>query len=229
MARRKKEAAAQAALPIDDDPFAEEAAPAPGIKSDLRVEGVDPVACATADDGAAMTALDEFLGSPQKTPGPKVPAALAGVVEHVFSVDVEAEYRRLLDALELGSKRHDRAACRDALDRVERDTVMASRIHHAALLHLERYELDQRERRAAFRDEARRSLEAEKKAGTRNKMITEGDVEDWCLSAFGDEWRSLAENEATLKGTCKVLGEMVEAFRSRQATVRQLAAGTEKG
>lgn len=248
MARRKKEEEKTLFEVLkDDDPFAQAVVVTAEIKSDLPLPaemtpdqrnaarmGMEAVAetreavtkmeeRAAAGEGA--TALDEFIQ--EGRPGgqvPPIPEALAGVAEHVFSVDVDAEYRRLQESLELGPKRHDKGAVREALDRVERDTICAARIHRVARSHEERFELEMRERMAALRDEARRNLEAEKKAGTRAKQITEGDVEDFCIANFGDEWRAMQDNRNRVHGTCRVLEELVRAYQSRQATVRLLAS-----
>lgn len=215
MARRKKETVEVTARePGDDeDPFADP--PAAAVKSDF----IPP---------AKATPLDDFIAEGRSNGKvPAIPAALAGVVEHAFAVDVEKEYLRLLGSLELGSKRTDRAAIREALDRVDFDTVTAARIYRAAKAIEESHELDTRERIAALRDEARRNLEAEKEAGARKKQITEGDIEDFCVANFGDEWRAIAQNRSKIHGTVRALEELVLSYRSRQASVRQLAAASE--
>jgi hypothetical protein len=201
----------------DGDPFAESVDIAPGIKSDLPEPASAPA--------PESSAIDDFIqeGRPGG-PVPGVPEALSGIIEHVFSIDVDAEYKRLLGSLELGPKRHDKGAVRESLDRVERDTICAARIHRVARSHEERFEMEMRERTAALRDEARRHLEAEKKAGTRAKQITEGDIEDFCISNYGDEWRAMQDNRNRVHGTCRVLEELVKAYQSRQATVRLLAS-----
>lgn len=208
MARKKKEKAEDPFTPLDGGKPAEE------IKPDFNPD----------------EAMGEFLGGKEKDDGdngslaiPKVPDRYAGIVEHSFNIDVEKEYRRLDQHLELGPKRSDIGAVLEALDAVERNTVIARRIHRASVIALEQFELDVREREATFREAARQALEQEKAAGSRKKTITISDVEDYCIENFGDEWRSIAERRAQLKGVVEVLDEMTQSYRSRQATVRMLA------
>jgi hypothetical protein len=170
--------------------------------------------------------LDEMLESVDKKNGSRslsFPAGFGPIVEHAMTIDVGAEYERLRAGLELGDRRHEYGPVMEALDRVERDTVAARRLYRAAVVAHEAFEIDAREQIAALREKGRLALQEQKNEGTRSKAITNDDVEDWCVENFGDAWRAVSEKRAKLKGTAEVLGELAEAYRSRQATVRMLA------
>lgn len=172
------------------------------------------------------TPLDDFLDETTRAvPEPKLDPSIARIIELVYEVDVEAEYRRLTDRLRAGVVSLGRAARSQHLDAVEHDTVMAARIHQVAAAHLARWRIDLREREAVFRAEAVRQLSLEKGTAERKKQITISDVEDYCVGNYGDEWRSNQARTSRMEGAVAVLAELLAAYRSRQATLRDLCRG----
>lgn len=194
-------------------------------------EGAEVAADPPAETTEAADPFSEFVASAPPAKGgakgedvPELPGEIAGIVRLALTVDVEAEYRRLREALEpLGPRRLDPGAVLDALDRVESDTVAARRIHRAAVISRDLYELDVRPRVAALRDEAQLALAAEKDEGKRRKQITNDDVEDAIMVRHPDLWREIKRRRAEFEGVVEVLSEMVESFRSRQASIRAMA------
>jgi len=196
------------------DPFAG----GPGEKSTLPAEPADEV------PGGGRS-LEEFLaeGTPAARRQPAARGELEAISEMMFSLDLVAEYKRLESELRLGGMRTDRGSTLDALDRVDSNTMTAAKLHRMASAQLEGFELDARERQAAFREEARRQLEAEKEAGTRKKQITLEDISDYCLREWSDDWRDIESRRARYESVAQVMLELVLSYRSRQASLRQLA------
>lgn len=172
------------------------------------------------------TPLDDFLDETTRAvPEPRLDPSVERIINLVYEVDVEAEFRRLTGKLREGVTPLNRAARREQLDMVEHDTVVAARLHQVAAAHLVRWRIDLREREAVFRAEAVRQLSLEKGTAERKKQITISDVEDYCVGNYGDEWRSNSARTARLEGAVAVLAELLAAYRSRQATLRDLCRG----
>lgn len=163
-------------------------------------------------------------GNANKAAELPIPAGFARITERLVRLDgdPEAEYERLEAALRVGEDRAERGAVLKALDEAETNARAAHRLWQVARLEVEAWELKNAPIFGAMRGEATRALQREKESGSRNKTITEADVEAMCAVLHPDEWSAQQARRSRAAAMVKSLEHLCEVWNRRIQTLQTM-------
>jgi hypothetical protein len=146
------------------------------------------------------------------------------ITERVFVKDPLSEYERLEKAMVIGDKRNDYGVVMRCLDEAEGNARMAHRLWQSAIVERKRWELNNEVVFSAMRDEATKTLQHEKQAGTRAKQVTDADVDSRVALLYPDEYKAQEVRRARSKAMVDSMGNLVEVWLSRCRTLQTLAS-----
>lgn len=145
------------------------------------------------------------------------------IVEHVFDLNVDEEYKVLVEALKMGSNRADRGSLQIAIDEAEEHARKAHQVYITAKLIKENYEVQNEPVMGSMWKAASDALEEDKKNGLRTKQITDADVKAKAACMFPDEWREQSQKLRKYDQTIKHLEHIVQLWLSRCTSVRKMS------
>jgi hypothetical protein len=120
---------------------------------------------------------------------PEIPAPVRSIIESVFRVNYEEDWKHLHAQLTIGIDRTNHAVVAAHVDHVQDRANSALKLYLNLKLEYEHYKLNREIVWAAIRDEANAELQREKDAGLRNKSITDADVTAKMAELHPDEYR----------------------------------------
>ena len=112
------------------------------------------------------------------------------LIESVFEIDIEGTWKRCLAALKSTEEPVKGVPMRKVLAGIDDRCREAHKLYCNLKLHLSQYELDIEKTRAAIRDEAQAQLQAQKDNGSRDKRITNDDVQAKMMENHPDEFKA---------------------------------------
>lgn len=145
------------------------------------------------------------------------------IVEHTFIEDVVPVYERLEASLKLGDRRTDYGSVMKALDEAESNARDAFKLWATASVEHEKWEWENRELFAGMRAEAQAKLQAEKDAKTRNKQITDADVDDMAVLLYPDEYAAQEVRRKRAKRMVDNCKNLLELWQSKCFSLRTQA------
>lgn len=134
------------------------------------------------------------------------------------------EYDRLERELQVGDNRFDSGHVLTALDQAEANARMAFRVYVTLVRDVERWRLENAEVFGTMRREATQSLQAEKEAKSRNKTITEADIEAECAVMFSDQWTDQEMRKLKAKQVVESARNLLELWTKRAMSLTSLAS-----
>lgn len=176
------------------------------------------------DPGGTHSPRPSKRDGAEKVEGARLGGAWEKVVDLTFSFDPVELRDRLYREIELGVDRTEYGTILAALDRADRNAVDAQALARLAKLEDEAFGQEVEERLGVLRAHAVDALEAEKAAGKRSKAPTLDDIRGRMVADYGDEVRALERRRAELHGAARVLESLHDAWRSRAASLREMAS-----
>ena len=141
---------------------------------------------------------------------------LGSLVERVFEIDFDADYKRVVASLKFGdANRAEQKTLRRALDDQTDVARVAHRLYCNAREAREIFEIDALVVLSSIRADAAHILQQEKKKGDRTKAITDADVEAMMCSRYPDVYRDLARRRKRVELLCKHLEELADIAKKR--------------
>lgn len=177
----------------------------------------------TAEGGQTGASLLD--GMPREKE-PTVPQPWARIVRHVYALDVDEAFARVLDA-----EKKYRARPASQMDYAELVNALqqAADIHECLVqlrvnadLVMERYGADVETLRSSMHEAAREALEEEKRKRGGGKQITDGDVRARMAGSFPDEYRRQEEMLAKAKGSREWIEELCASWSSRRREIETM-------
>lgn len=150
------------------------------------------------------------------------------IVERIYTIDAFKDFDDLEKGLSIGSERTNHGVLFEQLDKAEMRARRAHALYLGAKVEHESWERSQLKVVSRMRAEATSVLQAEKKAGERNKAITNDDVESQMAIDFPDEWDAYASNKAKLEGTVKHLERLADLWKQRCHTLATMISNLRK-
>lgn len=153
---------------------------------------------------------------------PFVPKPITTIINSIFKMDYGEEFQRLRDNLTVGDGRTDYGTVNMALDRAQDNAFDAYNLFLSAKRDYERYTIDRKIIWATMRDEAHAILQAEKKAGDRNKTITDDDVQAKMAELHPDEFRHVEMQEREFKLAVDAAENLSERWAKKSADLNTM-------
>jgi hypothetical protein len=137
------------------------------------------------------------------------------IVSTVFIDSPMKVYKRLERGLYIGERRGHPDTVKKALDLAERNARLAHKLWMTATVEEVRWKHDNAIVWATIRQEATRELQRQKDQGSRNKTITDADVDSMCSLLHHDEYRAQEISRARVKAMVRSLEDLTEKWNSR--------------
>ena len=197
-----------------------EAGSTPNEEAEVEVVHDDPKKSALVDSsGPLAKALKEaedvedpnFVNLPRGRP---MAPSFDRVVTKVFveESDFEPTYDRLMALLTSLEGKPEKAFHKDALTRAPAAHQLASRMVATAKRILQNWEADNKMVTSTMRDRAHRQLQSEKESKSRNKTITDADVDDRTALLYPVEYVQYAKQRGDYTLMVKNLEALVESL-----------------
>ena len=163
---------------------------------------------------------------------PPIPRAVEQIIESVFRVDYEAEWKRLHENLVVGEERGDSGTVTRSLDFAEDNARSAHKLWVNMKLEYERYKTEREVIWGTMRAEATAALQAEKDQGSRDKRLTEADVTAKIAEMYPDEFRDVEIRKKKFELAVEHAGAFSDLWsskcRSLQTMLSKLRGGGER-
>jgi hypothetical protein len=145
-----------------------------------------------------------------------LPGGFSKIVESIFIAEPYEVYLALEKKLKVGQEgRAIHASVNAALDEAESNARTAHKLWMSARVERDRWERANAIIFSAMRTEATHALQHEKDKGTRNKQITDADVDNAASAMFKDEWLSQQNKRKRVEAMEKSMENLNELWISR--------------
>lgn len=142
--------------------------------------------------------------------------------ERLSGVDVEKVWKKLAADLTVGEKRTSPSKLSAALDNVEQNMRRAGMLHQVAVEELAEFEMHMQGEYARWSDDAREQLEERRKRKQFSGQVTKDAIESWVILNV-KEYREWRDTKADLGRAVNLTDQMLDAWKSRAATLRKMA------
>lgn len=166
--------------------------------------------------------VDDFIIEKLSAAPGDLGTGFRSIVEKTYVVDVEGEYVRLRKLLAIGDDRGERGAINHALDNAETNARRAFELYLTCKRESARVEAANATIKGAMREVANTALQREKNEGTRNKTITNDDVEAMAAQMHPDEWVAQAKRVTDAKTLVASTEDLASQWRSRCASLQAM-------
>jgi hypothetical protein len=145
-----------------------------------------------------------------------LPQGFSKIVESIFITEPYEVYLQLEKKLKVGQEgRALHASVNAALDEAESNARIAHKLWMSAKVERDRWERANTIIFSAMRTEATRALQHEKAEGTRNKQITDADVDNAAAAMFKEEWLSQQNKRKRVEAMERSMENLNELWISR--------------
>lgn len=149
-------------------------------------------------------------------------AVIATVTDEGATVNVDMEYALLEERLEIKGALTP-ARLQQEQNEVDRLAYRAHKLYVVGRVALERFNAEAEVALAAMRGQAALALEAEKKAGTITKQITDASVADRARAMYPDEYREIELRKVIARKAVDNLEFLADRWARRSATLASMA------
>lgn len=194
-------------------------------------EGAPPLEVPAAESETEAVPAAELAKSPGPARAPYSKKPLLRVdherlIESIFEprIDIVAEYKELRDALDFREALTNEAIKKE-MARVENFALRAHRLWVVIKTDTDAFKVDVEIAKGAMRETAQAELSAEKKAKTREKQITEADVDGRAAANYPDEWRDISERFEKAKRFSDHAERLADLWKARSYTLAAMIGG----
>lgn len=159
---------------------------------------------------------------PDAVRAPGIPKGIRGIVESVFEIDFQKEWKRLHKDLTLGEERTDYGHVVTALDRAEDNARVAHQLYICIRVEYDRYKIDSEVVESGMRSEANARLQSEKESKARAKTITEADIRGEMARCFPDEFRTVEIERSRFRGTVDQAEQLFKRWANRSFALQAI-------